>query len=424
VKLLGTPADAIDRAEDRERFDALLTKLGLKRPRAGIAKSVDEARGIAQNIGYPVLVRPSYVLGGRAMMICWADSELEAYVGVAIDAARDEGGSQTLLIDEYLKSAIEVDVDVVCDGRRAVIGGVMQHIEEAGVHSGDSTSVLPPYSLDARIVAEIEDHARALALELGVIGLMNVQLAVKDGAVYVLEVNPRASRTVPFVAKATGRPLAKIAAKLMVGVTLDELGITDGFVPMHVAVKESVFPFNKFPGVDTILGPEMRSTGEVMGIAQSFALAFDKSLAAAGSALPTRGRVFVSVKDDDKEQACHVARRLRNLGFSIVATGGTAAALSRARIPVERVNKVLEGSPHVVDAIRAGSIQLVINTTQGTKAIADSYSIRRNALLANIPYFTTISAGLACVDALEVSHLLTTAHVRSLQEWHARATTP
>jgi carbamoyl-phosphate synthase large subunit len=290
------------------------------------------------------------------------------------------------------------------------------------VHSGDSTSVLPPHSLDARIVAEIEGHARSLALELGVVGLMNVQLAVKDGAVYVLEVNPRASRTVPFVAKATGRPLAKIAAKLMVGVTLDELGVTDGFLPMHVAVKESVFPFNKFPGVDTILGPEMRSTGEVMGIAQSFALAFDKSLSAAGSALPSRGRVFISVKDDDKEQACHVARRLRNLGFSIVATGGTSESLTRARIPVERINKVLEGSPHVVDAIRAGNIQLVINTTQGTKAIADSYSIRRNALLANIPYFTTMSAGLAAVDALEVSYLLTTAHVRSLQEWHARAT--
>ncbi len=422
VKLLGTPADAIDRAEDRERFDAMLTKLGLSRPRAGIAKSVDEARAIAGSIGYPVLVRPSYVLGGRAMVICWTDSELEGYVGVAIEAARDEGGSQTLLIDEFLKSAIEVDVDVVCDGRRAVIGGVMQHIEEAGVHSGDSTSVLPPHSLEPRIVAEIEANARALALELGVVGLMNVQLAVKDHRVFVLEVNPRASRTVPFVAKATGRPLAKIAAKLMVGVTLDELGITDGFLPMHVAVKESVFPFTKFPGVDTILGPEMRSTGEVMGIAQSFALAFDKSLSASGFALPSYGRAFISVKDDDKEQACHVARRLRNLGFSIVATGGTADALSRARIPAERINKVLEGSPHVVDAICAGDIQLVINTTQGTKAIADSYSIRRNALLSNIPYFTTMSAGLAAVDALEVSHLLSSAHVRSLQEWHARAT--
>jgi carbamoyl-phosphate synthase large subunit len=421
VKLLGTPADAIDRAEDRERFDALLTKLGLKRPRAGIAKSVDEARRIAQSIGYPVLVRPSYVLGGRAMVTCWTDAELEGYVGVAIDAARDEGGSQTLLIDEFLKSAIEVDVDLVCDGKRAAIGGVMQHIEEAGVHSGDSTSVLPPHSLDPRLVAEIEAHARALALELGVVGLMNVQMAVKDGQVFVLEVNPRASRTVPFVAKATGRPLAKIAAKVMVGRTLDELGVSDGFLPTHVAVKESVFPFSKFPGVDTILGPEMRSTGEVMGISQSFALAFDKSLAASGFALPSHGRAFISVKDDDKEQACHVARRLRNLGFTIAATGGTAEALSRARIPVERVNKVLEGPPHVVDKIREGTIQLVINTTQGTKAIADSYSIRRNALLANIPYFTTLAAGLAAVDALEVRGLLTSAQVRSLQEWHARS---
>jgi carbamoyl-phosphate synthase large subunit len=421
IKLLGTPADAIDRAEDRERFDALLTKLGLRRPRAGIAKSVAEARGIAENIGYPVLVRPSYVLGGRAMMTCYTDAELESYVGVAIDAAKDEGGSQTLLIDEFLRSAIEIDVDIVCDGKRAIIGGVMQHIEEAGVHSGDSTSVLPPHSLSPHVVAEIESHARALALELGVVGLMNVQMAVKDGVVYVLEVNPRASRTVPFVSKATGRPLAKIAAKVMVGVTLDQLGLDDGFVPMHVAVKESVFPFSKFPGVDTILGPEMRSTGEVMGIAQSFALAFGKSSSASGLELPPSGRAFISVKDDDKELACHVGRRLRNLGFTIVATGGTAEAMARARIPTERVNKVLEGSPHVVDQIRDGRIQLVINTTEGTKAIADSYSIRRNALLANIPYFTTISAGLAVVDALEANHLLSAAHVRSLQEWHSRA---
>ncbi len=423
IRLLGTSADAIDRAEDRERFDALLTKLNLARPRAGIAKSVDEAREIARSIGYPVLVRPSYVLGGRAMMNCWSDDELGAYVQVAIDAAKEEGGSQTLLIDEYLRNAIEVDVDCVSDGKRAVIGGVMQHIEEAGVHSGDSTSVLPPHSLDTEVVARIEASAKALALELGVVGLMNVQFAVKDGAVYVLEVNPRASRTVPFVAKATGRPLAKIAAKVMVGRTLDELGVTDGNVPMHVAVKESVFPFNKFPGVDTILGPEMRSTGEVMGIAMNVAVAFGKSLAASGFKLPDVGRVFISVKDDDKAQACQLAKRLRNLGFTIVATGGTAKALEQARIPAERVNKVLEGSPHVVDRIGAGDIQLVINTTQGTKAIADSYSIRRNALLSNIPYFTTISAGLALADALEASALLQGrgAQVRSLQEWHARS---
>ncbi|RYZ01769.1 MAG: carbamoyl-phosphate synthase large subunit [Myxococcales bacterium] len=422
IRLLGTSADAIDRAEDRERFDALLTKLNLARPRAGIAKSVDEALSIAESIGFPVLVRPSYVLGGRAMMNCWSSEELGGYVQVAIDAAKEEGGSQTLLIDQYLRNAIEVDVDCVSDGKRAVIGGVMQHIEEAGVHSGDSTSVLPPHSLDTEVVAKIEESAKALALELGVVGLMNVQFAVKDGEVYVLEVNPRASRTVPFVAKATGRPLAKIAAKVMVGCTLDELGVTDGNTPMHVAVKESVFPFNKFPGVDTILGPEMRSTGEVMGIAMNVALAFGKSLAASGFRLPDVGRVFISVKDEDKAQACQLARRLRNLGFTIVATGGTAKALERARIPAERVNKVLEGSPHVVDRIGAGDIQLVINTTQGTKAIADSYSIRRNALLSNIPYFTTMSAGLALADALEASALLQNrgAQVRSLQEWHSR----
>jgi carbamoyl-phosphate synthase large subunit len=423
IKLLGTSADAIDRAEDRERFDALLSKLNLKRPRAGIARSIDEARKIVTEIGFPVLVRPSYVLGGRAMMTCWSDTELEAYVQLAIDAAREEGGSQILLIDQFLKNATEVDVDVVCDGKRAVIGGVMQHIEEAGVHSGDSTSVLPPHTLDSEVVARIEEEARALALEIGVVGLMNVQFAVKDRQVYVLEVNPRASRTVPFVAKATGRPLAKIAAKVMVGKTLDELNVFDRALPMHVAVKESVFPFQKFPGVDTILGPEMRSTGEVMGIAGTFPLAFGKSLSASGVRLPDHGIAFISVKDDDKEIACQVARRLRNLGFSIMATGGTATAIGRARIPVERVNKVLEGSPHVVDAIRDARVQLVINTTQGAKAIADSYSIRRNALLANVPYFTTMAAGAAAVDALEVGALLAKRGelVKSLQEWHSRS---
>jgi carbamoyl-phosphate synthase large subunit len=399
----------------------LLAKLDLSRPRAGIAKSIDEARRIATDIGYPVLVRPSYVLGGRAMTTCYSDAELDAYVGVAIDAARDEGGSQTLLIDQFLDRAIEVDVDLVADGKRAVIGGVMQHIEEAGVHSGDSTSVLPPHTLDADVVARIESQARALALELGVVGLMNTQFAVKDRDVYVLEVNPRASRTVPFVAKATGRPLAKLAAKVMVGRTLDELGVSDNALPMHVAVKESVFPFAKFPGVDTILGPEMRSTGEVMGIALTFSAAFDKSIAAAGYTLPDHGRAFISVKNGDKDQACHVARRLRNLGYQIVATTGTADAFARARIPAERINKVLEGSPHVVDAMHDQGIHLVINTTQGTKAIADSYSIRRNALLNNIPYFTTIAAALAAVEALEYAHQLRgNVLVRSLQEWHAR----
>jgi carbamoyl-phosphate synthase large subunit len=422
VRLLGTPADAIDRAEDRGRFDALLTKLGLCRPRAGIAHDVGDALEIARSIGLPVLVRPSYVLGGRAMTICWTEQDLGAYSELAVRAAREEGGSQTLLIDEFLTHAIEVDVDCVADGRRAIIGGVMQHVEAAGVHSGDSTSILPPHSLDADVVAEIEAEARALALELGVVGLMNVQFAVKDRQVYVLEVNPRASRTVPFVSKAIGRPLAKIAAKVMVGKTLDELGLGDGPLPRHVAVKESVFPFNKFPGVDTILGPEMKSTGEVMGMATSTALAFGKATVASGFALPDHGRAFISVKDDDKLSACHVARRLRNLGFTIVATRGTAAALERARIPAERINKVIEGSPHVVDAVVEGQIQLVINTTQGAREIRDSYSIRRHTLLANIPYFTTMAAALAVVDALEIRHLVGSraAQVRSLQEWHAR----
>ncbi|HEU5074394.1 MAG TPA: hypothetical protein VFU02_09480, partial [Polyangiaceae bacterium] len=311
--------------------------------------------------------------------------------------------------------------------KRCVIGGVMQHIEEAGVHSGDSTSVLPPHSLDPAVVATIEANARALAIELGVIGLMNVQFAVKDGQVYVLEVNPRASRTVPFVAKATGRPLAKVAAKLMVGHTLDELGFDDAPLPTHVAVKESVFPFNKFPGVDTILGPEMRSTGEVMGVSLSVAMAFGKSLAASGFSLPAHGRAFISVQDEDKADACYVARRLRNLGFRIVATRGTARALAQAHIPADVVQKVVDGSPHVVDAILEGTIQMVINTTQGSKAIRDSYSIRRNTLLANIPYFTTMSAAMAVVDALEVRALLKpgdVAGVRSMQEWHARSLEP
>jgi carbamoyl-phosphate synthase large subunit len=422
VKLLGTSADAIDRAEDRGRFDEVLTKLALKRPRSGIARSVDEARDVAAGIGFPVLVRPSYVLGGRAMMIAHSREELEVFVGRAFEAAR-EAGTPTVLVDEFLKDAIEVDVDCVADGKRCVIGGVMQHIEEAGVHSGDSSSVLPPHSLPTEIVLSIEEQARMLALELGVVGLMNVQFAVKGGEVYILEVNPRASRTVPFVSKATGRPLAKIAAALMVGKTLDELHVDDALVPRHTSVKESVFPFAKFPGVDTILGPEMRSTGEVMGIAGTFARAFGKAMLASGIELgradgpgPKR-RVFISVKDDDKPAAIHIGRRMRALGFDVLATGGTAAALTRARVPVETVNKVNEGSPHVLEAIHSGTIAIVVNTTLGAKAVHDSYSLRRQTLLANIPYFTTIAAALAACDALEAAQGDPELRVRSLQEW-------
>ncbi|WP_394823376.1 carbamoyl-phosphate synthase large subunit [Pendulispora albinea] len=421
IRLLGTSADAIDRAEDRARFDELLTKLALKRPRSGIAEGAEDALRIADQIGYPVLVRPSYVLGGRAMLIAYTHGELENYVHRAVEAARD-AGTRTLLIDEFLKDAIEVDVDCVADGKRAVIGGVMQHIEEAGVHSGDSSSVLPPHSLSPEIVLSIEEQTRMLALELGVVGLMNVQFAVKGGEVYVLEVNPRASRTVPFVSKATGRPLARIAASVMVGKTLDELGVEDAIVPRHVSVKESVFPFTKFPGVDTILGPEMRSTGEVMGIADTFARAFCKSMLAVGQAVllkdEPRGqqRAFISVRDEDKPVACIIARRLRAMGFEISATRGTAAALSRARIPAQVVNKVVEGTPHVVDAIRSGNVAIVINTTMGAQEVRDSFSLRRQTLLMNIPYFTTIAAALAACDAIEASHGVRQS-VKSLQEW-------
>jgi carbamoyl-phosphate synthase large subunit len=422
VRLLGTTADAIDRAEDRGRFDDLLTKLALKRPRSGIATSPEQAIAIAEGIGFPVLVRPSYVLGGRAMMIVYGRNELELFVTRAFEAAR-EAGTQTILVDEFLKDAIEIDVDVVADAQRCVIGGVMQHIEEAGVHSGDSSSVLPPHSLPREIVASIEEQSRMLALELGVVGLMNVQFAVKGGEVYILEVNPRASRTVPFVSKATGRPLAKIAALLMVGKTLDELGVHDLPVPKYTSVKESVFPFAKFPGADTILGPEMRSTGEVMGIADTFPRAFGKAMLASGIELglpaadsPRRG-AFVSVKDEDKPATIHIARRLSALGFELLATRGTAAALSRANIPAKVVQKVNEGSPHVVDTIRSGTVAIVVNTTIGAKEVRDSYSLRRQTLLANIPYFTTIAAALAACDALEAAQGDTEVRVRSLQEW-------
>jgi carbamoyl-phosphate synthase large subunit len=422
VKLLGTTADAIDRAEDRGRFDDLLAKLALKRPKSGIAQGKEEAFLIAERIGYPVLVRPSYVLGGRAMTIAYSRLELETYVERAVEAARD-AGTTTILVDEFLKDAIEVDVDCVADGKRAAIGGVMQHIEEAGIHSGDSSSVLPPHSLPSEIVLSIEEQTRMLALELGVVGLMNVQFAVKGGEVYILEVNPRASRTVPFVSKATGRALAKIAAQVMVGKTLDDLGVQDFTVPRHVAVKESVFPFSKFPGADTILGPEMRSTGEVMGIAETFARSFAKSMLASGVEVgapepgSTRRKVFISVKDEDKPVACLIARRMRSMGFEIVATRGTAAAFQRARIPAGVINKVNEGAPHVVDALRSGTIAIVVNTTMGAKEVRDSFSLRRQTLLQNIPYFTTIAAALAACDAIEAQRE-GGVRVKSLQEWN------
>ncbi len=423
IRILGTPADAIDRAEDRERFDEVLTKLHMRRPPGGIARNPEEAHRVARELGFPVLVRPSYVLGGRAMMVCDDATELETYMHEALDAAR-EAGSSSILIDKFINDAIEVDVDAVSDGQRVVIGGVMQHIEEAGVHSGDSACVLPPHSLSPALIASIEERTRQLGIELGVIGLMNVQYAVKGNDVYVLEVNPRAARTVPFVSKATGRPLAKVAAQAMAGRTLDEQGVEDLPWPPLVAVKESVFPFIKLPGVDTQLGPEMRSTGEVMGLARTFGRAYGKALTAAGIRLPTSGRAFISVQDDDKAAATVVARRLRALGFEIVATAGTAKYFERARIPSLRINKVAEGSPHTVDALRDGSINLVVNTTRGARAIRDSYSIRRQALQSDIPYFTTLSAALAGVAFMEADDDVgedAPPKVRSLQEWSALA---
>jgi len=412
VKILGTDPDSIDRAEDREKFAELLSKLNLRQPKNGIARSYKEALAVAERIGYPVLVRPSYVLGGRAMEIVYDAGALERYMAQAVEASEEH----PVLIDKFLKEAVEVDVDCVCDGDLAVIGGVMEHIEEAGVHSGDSACSLPPYSLPPFLVEEIKRHTRALALELGVRGLMNVQFAVKHHEVFVLEVNPRASRTVPFVSKAIGRPLAKIAARVMAGKSLTEIGFTEEVVPSHVSVKEAVFPFVKFPGVDVLLGPEMRSTGEVMGLDQDFAAAFAKSQLAAGVTLPKGGAAFVSVKDSDKPLAVGVARRLSDLGFTIVATRGTAAYLEDNGVRAEVINKVKEGSPHIVDSIIAGDVHLVINTTESGETVKESFSIRRSALMANLSYFTTMPAALA--GSLAIEHLARRdLEVRPLQDY-------
>jgi carbamoyl-phosphate synthase large subunit len=419
VRILGTPAEAIDRAEDRERFEELLEKLGLKRPRGVIARGMQEAIDAAQQLGFPVVVRPSYVLGGRAMEIVASPADLSRYLKRAFEAVEDTE-SPTILIDEFLQDAIEVDVDCLADGERAVIGGLLQHVEEAGVHSGDSTMVLPAHTLPAHVLEEIRVSTRALALELGVKGLMNVQFAVRGESVFVIEVNPRASRTVPFVSKSIGRPLAKIATKVMAGMTLAEIGFTEEVVPKHVAVKESVFPFAKLPGVDTILGPEMRSTGEVMGIAATFAEAFDKAMLATGMRLPERGTVFLSVRDQDKAGACAVGARLVQLGFKLVATGGTARALTESGVACERVNKVAEGSPHSVDMVKQGQIDMVVNTTSGAQSIRDSYSIRRQTLMSGIAYFTTLAAAFAAVGAIESSRSRGARFgVRTLQEYHA-----
>ena len=411
IPIIGTGADAIDRAEDRERFGEVIDKLGIRAPAWGIARSLDEARKVASQIGFPVMVRPSYVLGGRAMERVYDAATLEAYFErFALGALGSGRGSDEsaavgfpLLIDQFLADAVELDVDVIADATGAVvIGGVMEHIEEAGIHSGDSACALPPYSLDDATLHKIKRQAKALATELGVVGLMNAQFAVLAGEVYVLEVNPRASRTVPFVSKAIGVPLAKVAAKVMTGKTLAELGITE-VVPRHVSVKEVVFPFMKFEQVDTILGPEMRSTGEVMGIDLDFPRAFAKSQLAAGVALPTGGTAFLSVRDGDKAPATELARRLLALGFDLVATHGTAAYLRQHGLTVSGLNKVLEGRPHCVDAIENGEINFVINTTEGAQSTVDSLSLRRAALVHQIAYFTTLRGATAAVEAIRMS---------------------
>jgi len=414
VKIIGTSPDNIDLAEDRERFKQLLEQLGINQPESGTARSYEEAQHIAERIGYPVLVRPSYVLGGRAMEIVYDQESLRHYMTHAVAASPEH----PVLIDKFLDDAVELDVDALADGERVVIGGIMEHIERAGVHSGDSACVLPPKSIGKDIQDEIRRQTVSLAKALNVRGLMNAQFAVKGHDIYVLEVNPRASRTVPFVSKAIGVPLAKLAARIMVGKKLADLGLTSEILPRHVSVKESVFPFSKFPGVDTLLGPEMKSTGEVMGMGSSFGLAFAKAQLGSGMRLPFQGKVFVSVRDEDKESVCAITQRLHRLGFEIVATRGTAAYFHSRGLPAEMVKKVQEGSPNIAEAIKNGEIAMVINTPTDAHSHADSYYLRRNALDYQVPYFTTIAGADAAVEGIE---LLKEGEldVQALQEYQA-----
>jgi carbamoyl-phosphate synthase large subunit len=414
VKILGTSPDAIDLAEDRDRFKQLLEKLDLLQPENGIAKSTKEAREIVEKIGYPVVIRPSYVLGGRAMEIVHDATQLERYMKEAVVVS----GKSPVLIDRYLSDAIEVDVDALADGETVFVAGIMEHIEEAGIHSGDSACSLPTHSLDDKTLKQLEDETRALALALKVGGLMNVQYAIKDGKIYVLEVNPRASRTVPFVAKTIGIPVAKIASLVMAGVQKVK-GVKAPKYD-HIAVKEAVFPFARFPGVDTVLGPEMRSTGEVMGLDKDYAVAFAKSQLGSGTILPKTGTVFVSVKDTDKGRLLPSLKMLSELGFKLIATSGTLRYLKEQGLPAEKINKVLEGRPHIVDAITNGQVQLVFNTTEGAQALADSRSLRRAALLHKVPYYTTLSGAVAAAQGIK-AYLAGDLEVRALQQYFAKA---
>jgi len=415
--IVGTSPDSIDMAEDRERFQQLLQRLQLKQPPNRTARNESDAMRLAEEIGYPLVVRPSYVLGGRAMEIVHEPRDLDRYMREAVKVSNDS----PVLLDRFLDDAIEVDVDCISDGRRVLIGGVMEHIEQAGVHSGDSACSLPPYSLPAHTIDELKRQTELMARALNVIGLMNVQFAIQKGVVFVLEVNPRASRTVPFVSKATGEALAKIAARCMLGRSLAEQGARVDVTPSYFSVKEAVFPFVKFPGVDPLLGPEMRSTGEVMGVGRTFGEALFKSQLAAGATLPTRGTVFLSVKDSDKPKTVEVARLLHEMGYSLVATHGTAAAIAAASIPVRPVNKVKEGRPHVVDLLKDGQIDLVITTVDEKRsAIADSRSIRTTALAQRVTYYTTIAGGRAAVEGMRHLAALEVYDLQSLHRENRR----
>jgi carbamoyl-phosphate synthase large subunit len=412
VPVIGTSPDAIDRAEDRERFQQLIEKVGLKQPPNSTVRSVEEAIEAAKRITYPLVVRPSYVLGGRAMEIVYNEEELDRYMHDAVKVSNDS----PVLLDYFLSAAIEIDVDLVCDGKRVVVGAIMQHIEQAGIHSGDSACSLPPYNLPMEVQDKIREQVTALALELGVIGLMNTQLAYQDGEIYIIEVNPRASRTVPFVSKCIGRSLAKVAARCMVGQSLQEQGFLSEIIPNTFAVKEAIFPFNKFPGVDPILGPEMKSTGEVMGVGKTFAEAYAKAQMGAGEFFEKKGNAFLSVRDADKPHIAEVARKLLALGYSIVATHGTATVIEEAGLEVAGVNKVAEGRPHIVDMLKNDEIQLIVNTTEGKQAISDSSMIRRTALRHGVFCTTTVAGALAVCEALSFSGNMS---VYTIQDLHA-----
>jgi carbamoyl-phosphate synthase large subunit len=409
--VIGTSADAIDHAEDRERFQQMVRKLDLLQPPNRVASTAEEALTLADEVGYPLVVRPSYVLGGRAMEIVYSEDDLVRYMREAVQVSNDS----PVLLDRFLDDAVEVDVDAICDGEDVLIGGIMEHIEQAGVHSGDSACSLPPYTLSEDVQARMCDQVTRMAKELNVLGLMNTQFAVKGDDIYLIEVNPRASRTVPFVSKATSRPLAKIAASVMTGRSLRSQGLLTAAQPAFYSVKESVFPFIKFQGVDPLLGPEMKSTGEVMGIGHTFGEAFAKAQLGAGNAVPVSGTALLSMRKADQPAAVELARDLVNKGYTLVATRGTAKVIQAAGIECDIVNKVMEGRPHIVDMIKNGQIDLIVNTTEGKQAIADSYTIRRTALHNKVSYSTTLAGARATCMALEY---LNTGNVNSLQNLH------